>query len=191
LGVNIVNTLSWKTHIDSLLPKLSSACYTIRAVKPYVNQETLLMVYYAYFHPIIRCGVIFWGNSSYAIHISRFQKSAIRIMTDTGNRNSCRQRFIDLKIPPLLSLYIYLLLCFVINNIDHYHFVSEIHTGDTRQGFNLNLYHPSVNLSLYQRGSYCMGIKIFNSLPSKLKQLYKDVTRFKLVLKEFLYCHSF
>jgi hypothetical protein len=71
LGVNIVNTLSWKTHIDSLLPKLSSACYAIRAVKSYVNQETLLMVYYAYFHSIIRYGVIFWKNSSYAIHIFR------------------------------------------------------------------------------------------------------------------------
>jgi hypothetical protein len=71
LGVNIVNTLSWKTHIDSLLPKLSSACYAIRAVKPYVNQETLLMVYYAYFHSVIRYGVIFWGNSSYPNHIFR------------------------------------------------------------------------------------------------------------------------
>jgi hypothetical protein len=54
---------------------------------PYVNQEALLMVYYAYFHSIIHYGVIFWGNSSYAIHIFRLQKREIRIMTDTGNRN--------------------------------------------------------------------------------------------------------
>jgi hypothetical protein len=59
LGVNIVNTLSWKTHIDSLLLKLSSARYAIRAIKPFVNQETLLMVYYAYFHSISHYGVIF------------------------------------------------------------------------------------------------------------------------------------
>jgi hypothetical protein len=90
-------------------------------------------------------------------------------MTDTGNRNSCRQRFIDLKILPLLSLDIYSLLCFAINNIDHYHFVSEIHNRDTKHGFNLNLYHPPVHLSLYQRGSCCIGINIFNSLPLKLK----------------------
>jgi hypothetical protein len=79
----------------------------------------------------------------------------------------------------------------VINNIDNYHFVSEIHNRDTRNGFNLNLYHPPVHLSLYQRGFYCMGIKIFNSLPLKLKQLYKDVKHFKSALKEFLCCHSF
>jgi hypothetical protein len=79
----------------------------------------------------------------------------------------------------------------IINNIDHYHFVSEIHNRDTRQGFNLNLYHPPVHLSLYQRCSYCMGIKTFNSLPLKLKHLYKDVKHFKLALKSFLCCHSF
>jgi hypothetical protein len=49
LGVNIANTLSWKNHVDSLIPKLSSACYAIRAIKPFINQKTLLMVYYAYF----------------------------------------------------------------------------------------------------------------------------------------------
>jgi hypothetical protein len=107
------------------------------------------MVYYAYFHSIIPYGGIFWGNSSYAIQIFHFQKRVIRIMTDTGNRNSCRQGFIDLKILPILSLYIYSLLYFVINNIDHYNFVSEIHNRDTRQGFNLNLYHPLVYFSLH------------------------------------------
>jgi hypothetical protein len=64
LGVNIVETLSWKTHIDSLLPKLSSVSYAIRALEPFVNQETLLMVYYAYFHSIVYYGVIFLGKKS-------------------------------------------------------------------------------------------------------------------------------
>jgi hypothetical protein len=45
LGVNIADTLSWKNCIDSLIPKLSSACYAIRATKPFVNQEILLMVF--------------------------------------------------------------------------------------------------------------------------------------------------
>ena len=35
LGLNINNTLSWKTHIDKILPKLSSACFAMRAVKPF------------------------------------------------------------------------------------------------------------------------------------------------------------
>jgi hypothetical protein len=62
LSINIANTLSWKNHIDSLIPKLSSACYAIRAIKPFVNQKTLLMVYYAYFYSVIHYGLIFWGR---------------------------------------------------------------------------------------------------------------------------------
>jgi hypothetical protein len=57
LGINIVNTLSWKRHIDQLLPKLNTACYAIRTLRPYVNQETLLMVCYAYFHSIMYYGI--------------------------------------------------------------------------------------------------------------------------------------
>jgi hypothetical protein len=37
-GLNINNTLSWKTHIDKILPKLSSACFALRSVKPFVSQ---------------------------------------------------------------------------------------------------------------------------------------------------------
>jgi hypothetical protein len=75
LGINIVNTLSSKSHIDQLLSKLSSACYAIRTIKPSVKQETFLMVYYAYFHSIMQYGIIFWGNSSYTINILRLRKS--------------------------------------------------------------------------------------------------------------------
>jgi hypothetical protein len=66
-----------------------------------------------------------------------------------------------------------------------------MHNRDTRQAFNLNLSVPTTNLSLYQKGSNFMGIKLFNSLPLNLNQLYKEVKRFKLKLKEFLNCHSF
>jgi hypothetical protein len=109
LGINIANTLSGKNHIDLLIPKLSSACYAIRAVKPFVNQETLLMVYYAYFHSIICYGDILWDNSSYASNVFYLQKRTIRI-AGIGNRTMCKQSFIALKILTLSSLYIYSLL---------------------------------------------------------------------------------
>jgi hypothetical protein len=36
-----------------------------------------------------------------------------------------------------------------------------------------------------------MDIKVFNDLPSYLKQLYNNCTGFKLALKDVLCCHSF
>jgi hypothetical protein len=149
------------------------------------------MVYYAYFHSIMHFGIIFWGNSSYAMSIFRVQKRVLRIITGTGYRNSCRQLFKTLKILPLQSQYIYSLLCFVVNNMDSYQFITEIHNRNTRHGFNLNLYQPSAHLSLYQNGTYYMGIRVFNSLPLYLKQLYNNCNGFKIALKEFLTSHSF
>jgi hypothetical protein len=35
LGIPLDNTLPWKTQIDSMIPKLSSACFLIRAVRPF------------------------------------------------------------------------------------------------------------------------------------------------------------
>jgi hypothetical protein len=73
----------------------------------------------------------------------------------------------------------------VVNNMDSYQFISDIHNRNTRQGNNLNLYQPSAHLSLYQKWTYYMGIRVFNSLPLYLKQLYNDCKCFKLALKVF------
>jgi hypothetical protein len=110
LGINIVNTLLWKRHIDHLLTKLNTACHAIRALRPYVNQETLLMVYYAYFHSIMYYGIIFWGNSSYATNVFCVQKRVLNIMTDTSNRMSCRQLFKTLRILSSISVYLFFIM---------------------------------------------------------------------------------
>jgi hypothetical protein len=36
LGLTLDNTFSWKNHIDTNVPKLSSACFAVRAVKPFI-----------------------------------------------------------------------------------------------------------------------------------------------------------
>jgi hypothetical protein len=61
LRVNINNNLSWKTHIESIKSKLSSACYAVRSVKPYVTTNTLKMLYHSYFHSVIDVKVDFQG----------------------------------------------------------------------------------------------------------------------------------
>jgi len=53
LGLNINNTVSWKTHIDKILPKLSSACFAMQAVKPFMSPQMLKAIYYSYFRSII------------------------------------------------------------------------------------------------------------------------------------------
>ena len=58
-GLNINNTLSWKTHIDKILPKLCSACFAMRSVKPFMSQQMFNVIYYSHFQSIMSYGIIF------------------------------------------------------------------------------------------------------------------------------------
>jgi hypothetical protein len=78
---------------------------------------------------------------------------------------------------------------FVVNSIDLYRTTSQIRGLNTR--LNLDLYHPQTNLTLYQRGPYYFGIKIFNNLPLNIKELAHDTKQFSKALNAFLHSKSF
>jgi hypothetical protein len=158
--------MSWKTHINVILPKLSSACFAIRAVKPYVSHQTLKAIYYAYFHAIMSYAVIFWGQLPDSLKVF-LHKRAIRTTMGCGGRDSCRRLFVELGILSLPSQYIFCLLLFVVKNKKLFSFNKDLHSINTRQ--QLNFHHPSAHLKKYQLDPYCMGIKLFNTLPPFLK----------------------
>jgi len=74
LGLTLENMLSWKTHMDTIVPKLSSATFAIRTVKPLLSQDSLKIIYCSYFHSIMTYRIIFCGNSHYSNTIFRLQK---------------------------------------------------------------------------------------------------------------------
>jgi len=123
----------------------------MRLVKPYVTANTLKVIYYSYFHTIMICGLIFWGNSPDSIKILRLQKKIVRNMMGCRSRDSCRKLFLNLEVLPLPSQYILSLLFFVIRNKNQFRVNSEIHQINTRQ--HANLHQPSVNSTKYQKGS--------------------------------------
>jgi hypothetical protein len=107
LGLNINNTLSWKKHIDKILPKLSSACFAMRAVRPFMSPQMLKGIYYSHFHSVISYGIIFGGQIVHSTRVFRLQRRIIRIMTGSRSKDSCRKLFTSLEILPLPSLYIF------------------------------------------------------------------------------------
>ena len=78
---------------------------------------------------------------------------------------------------------------FVINNKDL--FLTNLNHYDifTRQANNLHL--PQANLTLYQKGVHYSGIRIFNSLPTEIKNISNKPKKFKRALKQFLYQYCF
>jgi hypothetical protein len=61
---------------------------------------------------------------------------------------------------------------------------SDVHTCNTR--FNQDLHLPPANLTLFQKGGWYSGIKLYNHLPLNLKQLSHDIPKFEGALKNFL-----
>ena len=118
-----------------------------------------------------------------------FESRIIRIITNTGKRESCRQLFKQLQILPLPSQYIYSLLVFVNKNKELFMSNSEIHNINTRYKHNLHL--PSTHLTLVQKGVLYSGSKIFNHLPLCIKAHSNDPKRFKTKLKSYLIQHTF
>ena len=93
LDLQIDKYLNWKEHIEYITPKLASALYAIRSMSTYVCTGTLKLIYHAYFHSLMKYGIIFWGNSINSKHIFILQKKGIRIMARAGKRDSCRNLF--------------------------------------------------------------------------------------------------
>jgi len=84
LGMHLDCLLSWKSHIDNLVKKLSSICLMLRKLLPIVNVNILQMVYFVHFYSQINYGIIFWGSSSSMRIVFIIQKRAIRNMLRVG-----------------------------------------------------------------------------------------------------------
>ena len=112
LGIQINSHLTWRNHINQIIPKPSVACYMVRQMYRVCNNDTLGSIYFPYFHSIASYRIILWGNSSYSRKIFTLQKRIIRIMIGAHPRTSCREILKKLEILTIPSQYMYSLMSF-------------------------------------------------------------------------------
>ncbi|PNF44137.1 hypothetical protein B7P43_G03190, partial [Cryptotermes secundus] len=189
LGLEVDNILSWNIHIDSVINKLATVCFMIISVRPYMSGSSLVKIYHSLFHSILSYGIIFWGQATNTKKLFLIQKKAVRLMTGYSNRHSCRNLFRQLGILPLKSQYIYSVLLFVSKNSKLFTTNHDAHNLQTRQ--RSNLYLPTSTLTLYQKGVYFTGIKLFNNLPLEIKGMVGKYKQFKISLRRYLITHCF
>jgi hypothetical protein len=58
----IDNTLSCKGHIDKIVSRLSQTCYITRTVKPFLSQDVLKLIYYAF---------LLFGSDLYTVFLGK------------------------------------------------------------------------------------------------------------------------
>jgi hypothetical protein len=74
LGLQIDYHINWN-DIEQMIPKLSGACYAVRSMVHISNINTIKSIYYAYFHTILKYGIIFEDNFSNSGKIFTLQKN--------------------------------------------------------------------------------------------------------------------
>lgn len=121
--------------------KTSVASSVVRAIKPFVTQDTLKIVYHSYSHSLIYYGIIFWGNSSYSNSIFKLQKRIIRIVVGIGIGESHREFCKILDILPMISQYIFSCVLFVVNNKSKFRMNFEIYSINTKNNSNFHHCH--------------------------------------------------
>jgi hypothetical protein len=119
----------------------------------------------------------------------KFKKRILRVITNAGRRDSCRELYKNLKILTLPSQYIFSLLVFVNKNRSCFVPNSEVHDINTHQKHNLHF--PSTKMTSVQKRVLFSGSKIYNHLPLYTKMQFKDAKCFKSTLRTYHIEHAF
>jgi len=77
----------------------------------------------------------------------------------------------------------------VIHNKNYFKLNPDIHGNSTTT--KSNLHQPLSHLITYQKGTYYLGIKVFNTLPTQIQYLSYNIILFKLTFESYLYFHSY
>ena len=79
IGLALHYSLNWRTRINAIVPRVTSACFALRLLKPPLSRNALRMVYFSYFHSIISYGIIFWGTSIIVVSFSDYKKELLEL----------------------------------------------------------------------------------------------------------------
>jgi hypothetical protein len=184
LGLQLDNHLTYKGHIYLLLHKLSTVGFLMRKLSCILSIDNLKSVYYAYYHSLVKYGIIYWGNKSDSHKVFLMQKKIIRIMMRVGPTHTCRDLFKKLGILPIPCVYLHSLMIFVLSNTNKFQANNSVYMINTRSNDPLHI--PITHLSSHQRGVYYSGVKLFNTLLTNISDLKNDKNQFRIVLRSYL-----
>jgi hypothetical protein len=188
LGVHLNNTLTWNVHINKIAPQIASSCYLIKRLMEIATIKIAMIVYYSYIQSRLQYGIVLWGHSRETKRLFVMQKRALRYMAQASTnptaeiytKDSCKPLFRRFKILTLPGLYIYNTVMYKVNNFNKEDFE---HKYVTRAKGHMKT--SRVILRLTKQDPMYAGAKLFNALPTKIKNK-RGTTTFANTLKEYL-----
>lgn len=175
LGVYFDQCLRWDKHTDYVASKTKYLIFVFYKLSRIMQVETLMLIYYAFFHSFINYGIIAWGGAynNYLNSVQNIQNKILKII-----RKKCNN--IDNYPLNLRQLFAYVSLVY------HYPQLKIKVIQSCSITRNKNLLLPKMNKAVSDKNSHIVAIKLFNRLPNELKSLDYSTYIIKRKIKGWL-----
>jgi hypothetical protein len=194
LGLMLDNKLNWKSHALYLSSKISKSIGILSIARKFLNQKTLIQLYYSLIYPYILYANLAWGKASDTAlwPIFKMQKLAIRLVANLPRRTSSKpfcKMYSILRLPEIYTqsaaLFIFKFKNSLLPPIFNTFFItnSHIHSYPTRSAHKLRI--PLAKSQIANSFVRKTGVDIWNLLPATLTAKMK-ISSFKHLLKNSL-----
>ena len=198
LGVWIDSELTWKEHVNRLAIKLKSKLGLLRKSKNFLDPSSMKVLYYAQIYSNLSYCLSQWGNmitKAQMTKLSKIQEKCVEtidknltisdtfktykllrfedMITHKTNKLWQKQQLEILPTPLIRNMKT------DVTGMD----LEKTHRYDTRNKAYLN--QPSADTKTYRNSFLAKGLKAYNSLPLKIREL-RNTNTFNLLSKEHL-----
>ena len=182
LGVIIDNKLNFSVHIDGVCKRVSRSLGILKKLSLVFPSGALRKIYYSMVHPFLTYAIEVWGDSCKK-ELDRLRKLTSRcIALVSVSTSQADSKILDFdanyRYFCLIKLFKYLKL----NENDYFKnrfsSLQITHGIETRSNVNENLNIPQTRSSKLFRSFYFNSIKLWNKVPSNIKNL-QDLRIFK------------
>ena len=194
LGIEIDSQLNFKSHIDNVQSKIAKGVGILFKLNKFFTSNALLMLYYALVHPHFTYGILIWG-STYKSYFNTLQLSpqnkAMRAITKQRWSDRITPIYRRLQVLKIKDLYKLETAKFTHQFSDksllasfekYFTRTTFVHCHSTRTSERNDYFLPHFSASRLQRSIRFSGVKIWNSISCKFKNLSltKFISEYKL-----------
>ena len=176
--------------------KIARTVGLLSKLRHYMNDKTLIMIYYSLIYPFLIYAIPIWGNAcdTFISPIHKLQKKAVRLITFNDSpliKPHSAPLFKALKILTIHDIFKIETLKFVydcLNKLNpnqfHDYYCYPTSTHNTANNREVNLNTPQVRTTTYGlRSLKFSGVILWNNVPSHIRDKRRNL--FAKALKDF------
>ena len=151
LGIHFDYNMRWDKHIEYVYSKTKYLILVLYKLKKIMDTNTLMTMYYAFFHSFINYGIIAWGGA-YKTRLDLLQRTQDRLL-----KIIYKNKFYNKRIPLNLNE------SFILESlVYHYNTLKDDFKKIERNTRHKLLQLPKNYKSISEKNSYLIAMKAFN-----------------------------